>query len=174
MLRCSVQRCIGNTAEAGTILTISELAQYDPDVAKMFPDGIPVEIEPPDWDPDAHDEMSTCSKGFFRKWCSSIRDIPLPELLTYHDCIGFMDSKLASRWIGVWMCAAYFATDYLGESDHVIISWVDYRLTRIVEEQQLTIPSDSVRTFIRRVLDPYEDEITPLQLALENNYPDSS
>jgi hypothetical protein len=136
----------------------------------LFPDGIPEAIEPPDWNPDGGDEMSTCSKGFFQKWSSSIRDIPLPELLTYHDCIGFMDTKLASRWIGVWMCAAYYAADYLKEGDHVVISWVDTCLNRVVEEELLMLPVESVRTFIERVLDPYEDEVTLLQLKLERNY----
>lgn len=158
-------------AESESIRTISELATFDPDVAMMFPDGIPEVIESPGWNVDGQNEMSSCERGFFQVWCASVHEIPLKEILFYHDCIGFMDAKLASRWIGVWICAAYFAADYLNESDHPILIWVEFALERIVEEQVLTLSPESVMTFIKRVIDPYTDEVSKLQLVLEKKYP---
>lgn len=160
-----------DTAEENLVRTISDLATSDPDVARLFPGGIPEVIEPPGWSVKGDNEMSSCERGFFEKWCTSVHDIPLLEVLWYHDCIGFMDSKLAARWIGVWMSAAYFAADYLKQIDHPILIWVESSLEQIVTETLLTLPSDAVRIFIKRVIDPYTDEITLLQLVLEKNYP---
>lgn len=148
-------------------LTIREFAADNHLLDLLFPKGIPDAIQSPMWDDCGEDEMSECQRSFFNRWGEQVPDLPLGEVVTWYDCIGFMDVGYAAKWLPVWMCASYFDQGRDDGRHGLVEQHSLFAIQRCLEAGRLFLPLESLMQFVSDLGDP--PEVDPeLHLLLDS------
>ena len=146
------------SAEGSSPRTIREIVAVNPGAALVYPDGPPQAVAAPDWSPDGETEMNLCQREFFLKNYQQVPDISLQEVVYSYDCIGFMNAAEAEPWLPIWMCASFYAVDFLHDPTENVTSWTQYALEKCMKAGHVPVCMAAIDYFAKHVCDSPELE----------------
>ncbi|MGV3614290.1 MAG: hypothetical protein ACO1SV_03040 [Fimbriimonas sp.] len=137
-------------------MTLGQFVLEHKEAAKLFPDGVPDWISPPDWDSNGNGEMDLCQRELFLEYAPQAAALPLDRVMWAFDCIGFTDGHEAGPWVRVWMCAAYCAVDVVGDRSANVTQWAEFAVTKALDAKAIQIPLESLHHFGEHICDGRE------------------
>lgn len=149
----SVTTSMTGIAEESFPQTIKEIVAVNRGAAFVYPDGPPQAIAPPDWSSDGESEMDICQREFFLKYCQHVPDIPLQEVLKWFNCTGFMNGAEAAPWLPIWMCASFYAVDYLHDRTENVTAWAEFALVKCMNAGHAPVSMQAIEYFVIHVCD---------------------